>query len=90
MPASRSTTVTDRAAALRNRLLATFRVEADEHLRTIGAELETLRRDPASARSAAGLEVLLCVMHTLKGAARSVGLGDFEEACQAAKHGSAI
>jgi two-component system chemotaxis sensor kinase CheA len=82
MPASRSTTVTDRAAALRNRLLATFRIEADEHLRTIGAELQTLRRDPASAQSAAGLEVLLRVMHTLKGAARSVGLGDFEESCQ--------
>jgi two-component system chemotaxis sensor kinase CheA len=71
----------DRADALRARLLATFRVEADEHLLTIRAELDTLLRDPAAAPAAQGLENLLRAMHTLKGAARSIGFGDFEDAC---------
>jgi len=62
--------MTDRAEALRARLLATFRVEALEHLQTI-----------ATALAASNLEDLLRAMHTLKGAARSVGYTDFENAC---------
>jgi two-component system chemotaxis sensor kinase CheA len=70
--------VTDRAEALRARLLATFRVEAQEHLQTIAAEIAALTRDP---RALAHLEDLLRAMHTLKGAARSVGFIEFEGAC---------
>jgi two-component system chemotaxis sensor kinase CheA len=70
--------VTDRAEALRARLLATFRVEAQEHLQTIAAEIGALTRDP---RALAHLEDLLRAMHTLKGAARSVGFIEFEGAC---------
>jgi len=58
----------DRAEALRARLFATFRIEAQEHLRTIAAGLDTLARNP---QTPAGLEDLLRAMHTLKGAARS-------------------
>lgn len=70
--------MTDRAEALRARLLATFRVEAQEHLQTIAGELAALTRDPGAA---AHLEDLLRAMHTLKGAARSVGFTEFEAAC---------
>ncbi len=70
--------MTDRAEALRARLLATFRIEAQEHLQTIAAEISTLTRDPSAF---AHLEDLLRAMHTLKGAARSVGFIEFEGAC---------
>ncbi len=70
--------MTDRAEALRARLLATFRVEAREHLQTIAAEIAALTRDPSATTN---LEDLLRAMHTLKGAARSVGFGEFEAAC---------
>jgi two-component system, chemotaxis family, sensor kinase CheA len=70
--------VTDRAEALRARLLATFRVEAQEHLQTIAAEIGTLTREPGAG---AHLEDLLRAMHTLKGASRSVGFSEFEGAC---------
>ncbi len=70
--------MTDRAEALRARLLATFRMEAQEHLQTIASEIATLTRDPSATTN---LENLLRAMHTLKGAARSVGFGEFEAAC---------
>jgi len=67
----------DRAQALRERLLATFRVEADEHLRAIATELEVIGAAPASD-VAGHLERLFRAMHTLKGAARSVGIAEVE------------
>jgi HPt (histidine-containing phosphotransfer) domain-containing protein len=73
--------VVDRAEELRKRLLATFRVEAEEHLRSIRTALDDVANDPASERAAAHLESLFRSMHTLKGAARSVGLDSFEATC---------
>lgn len=70
----------DRAAALRARLLATFRLEAAEHLRAIGIELNAIAVDPPN-EGPTRLENLFRAMHTLKGAARSVGITDFENAC---------
>jgi two-component system chemotaxis sensor kinase CheA len=72
--------VPDRAEGLRARLLATFRLEAEEHLRAIGTELDAITADPATQASTR-LENLFRAMHTLKGAARSVGMTDFENAC---------
>ncbi|HEY1727378.1 MAG TPA: response regulator [Candidatus Baltobacteraceae bacterium] len=69
----------DRAEALRARLLATFRLEAEEHLQTIAAELEVLS-DDSSSDTPTHVETLFRVMHTLKGASRSVGLESFEAA----------
>lgn len=71
----------DRAQKLQERLLATFRIEAAEHLGVLGAELEALGDDPTATDERARLEVLFRTMHTLKGAARSVGLGDVEKIC---------
>ena len=76
----------DRAEALRARLFATFRTEAEEHLHTIRTELIAIAAEPASGGAPGSgdapgrLESLLRAMHTLKGAARSIGLTDFEAA----------
>jgi two-component system, chemotaxis family, sensor kinase CheA len=70
----------DRAQALRERLLATFRIEAGEHLRAIGIELDAIAAEPAATDALERLERLFRAMHTLKGAARSVGIAAFEEA----------
>jgi two-component system chemotaxis sensor kinase CheA len=65
-------------AQLRERLLATFRVEADEHLQALRNALLELDVQP----SAALVEATFREMHTLKGAARSVGLMEIEKHCQ--------
>jgi two-component system, chemotaxis family, sensor kinase CheA len=71
----------DRMEALRQRLFSTFRTEAEEHLQFIHAGLDDLARAPASAGAAEQIEGLFREMHTLKGAARSVGLEAFEAIC---------
>ena len=73
--------VGDRAEALRLRLLATFRLEAADHLATIRSGLEALAADMRGPNAPVHLESLFRAMHTLKGAARSVGIIDFESTC---------
>jgi two-component system chemotaxis sensor kinase CheA len=68
---------------LQQRLLATFRVEAAEHLQTIKANLLALERGVPHADEAALVEETFRAMHTLKGAARSVSLQEIEAQCQA-------
>jgi two-component system chemotaxis sensor kinase CheA len=65
------------------RLLATFRVEAQEHLEAITANLLALERELPPAEVEQMVEVTFRQMHTLKGAARSVGQLDVESLCQA-------
>lgn len=70
---------------LRTELLAIFREEANDHLRAIAAEsavLETLS-DPAAARPS--LDRLFRVIHTLKGAARSLSVTGVEQTCHDAE-----
>lgn len=64
------------------RLHATFRVEAEEHLRAISAGLIDLEKTPESARRAEVIETIFREAHSLKGAARSVNLRDVESICQ--------
>lgn len=64
-------------------LLATFKVEADEHLRNIFSALVELEKADAREQSAEILEVVFREAHSLKGAARSVNLADIEALCQA-------
>lgn len=64
------------------RLLATFRVEADEHLRGITAGLIELERRPPDDERAALVEAVFREAHSLKGAARAVGLTGAEVVCQ--------
>ena len=68
---------------LKTRLLATFKVEAEEHLQVLTANLLALGRELAPPEARKTIEVSFREMHTLKGAARSVGLMEVETLCQA-------
>lgn len=68
---------------LKARLLATFRVEAEEHLQALTTSLLALGRGLPSSEARAAIEVSFREMHTLKGAARSVSLAEVETLCQA-------
>jgi two-component system chemotaxis sensor kinase CheA len=67
---------------LHKRLMVTFREEAAEHLQVLSEELDAVVADPRTPRSAQRLETLFRVMHTLKGAARSVQFAQVEQICQ--------
>jgi two-component system chemotaxis sensor kinase CheA len=64
------------------RLRATFRIEAGEHVRAISAGLIELEKTGESAGRAQVMETIFREAHSLKGAARSVGLNDVESICQ--------
>ena len=65
------------------KLLATFRGEADEHLRALSTGLLALEKAPADGRQADIVEKIFRETHSLKGAARAVNLGEIESVCQA-------
>ncbi|MBI3456963.1 MAG: response regulator [Candidatus Rokubacteria bacterium] len=68
---------------IKARLLATFRVEAEEHLQAITANLVALDRGLPAAEAREAVETTFREVHTLKGAARSVSLMEVEALCQA-------
>jgi two-component system chemotaxis sensor kinase CheA len=63
------------------RLRATFRIEAEEHVRTISAGLIELEKTPSPERRTQIIETIFREAHSLKGAARSVSLNDIESIC---------
>ena len=65
-----------------NRLLATFRVEADEHLNAMSLGLIELEKAPAGERRTDLVERIFRGAHSLKGAARAVNLAGIESVCQ--------
>lgn len=65
------------------RLLATFRIEAEEHISAISSGLLELEKQPAPERQKEIIEVTFREAHSLKGAARSVNLSNIEMVCQA-------
>ncbi|HEY4135392.1 MAG TPA: response regulator [Alphaproteobacteria bacterium] len=73
----------NRNEEIEKRLQATFRIEAEGHLQAINAELDSLVAESVPPELAqASLEILFRTMHTLKGAARSVGFSTIEALCQ--------
>lgn len=72
-----------RSEETRIRLLATFRLEAEEHLQAIHASLASLRSGEGDSGDSPAALMLFRSVHTLKGAARSVGLLEVETVCQA-------
>ncbi len=64
------------------KLLATFRIEADEHLKAMAAGLLELEQAPARERWAQIVEQVFREAHSLKGAARAVNLTQVESVCQ--------
>ncbi|MFA6970795.1 MAG: response regulator [Gallionella sp.] len=64
------------------KLLATFRIEADEHLQVMSAGLIELENKPAEGRYAQIIESVFREAHSLKGAARAVNMREIESVCQ--------
>lgn len=64
------------------RLLATFRIEAEEHTSAMGAGLMELEQSPPVQRRRELVEMVYREAHSLKGAARSVNLTEIELMCQ--------
>jgi two-component system chemotaxis sensor kinase CheA len=64
------------------RLLATFRIEAGEHLQTMSSGVLELEKMPVGARRAEIVERVFREAHSLKGAARAVNLTQIESVCQ--------
>ena len=67
---------------LLKKLLATFRVEADEHLQALSSGLLVLEKTPAGEQQTEIIEQVFREAHSLKGAARAVNLTHIESVCQ--------
>jgi two-component system chemotaxis sensor kinase CheA len=67
---------------IQKRLLAMFRVEAEEHLKLMTAGLIELERTPSFERQLTIVENVFREAHSLKGAARSVRMSAVETLCQ--------
>lgn len=63
------------------KLLATFVVELDEHVRALNRDLIALEKSPPAADTEALLREMFRTAHSLKGAAHSVGQPMVEAAC---------
>ncbi len=64
------------------RLLETFQVEADEHLKVLSDGLIALEKKPSKAEHDQIVESIYREAHSLKGAARSVNQRTIQEICQ--------
>jgi two-component system chemotaxis sensor kinase CheA len=67
------------------KLLATFRVEAAEHIEALSSGLMELERSPGAEKRGSVVEAVFREVHSLKGAARAVGLIEIERICQSAE-----
>ncbi len=63
------------------RILATFRLEADEHLEAMSSALLALEREGAGGQRVEIVEKIFREAHSLKGAARAVNLAEIESLC---------
>jgi two-component system chemotaxis sensor kinase CheA len=63
------------------RLQATFRVEAEEHIRGLTSGLIELEKTPKTKKTASLIETMFREAHSLKGASRSVNMKDVESIC---------
>jgi two-component system chemotaxis sensor kinase CheA len=66
---------------LLQRLLATFRIEADEHVKAMYNGLFALEKSPDETQRAAIIETIFRQAHSLKGAARAVKFSAIESIC---------
>ena len=65
------------------KLLATFRVEADEHIQAMSSGLVEFEKMPAGEQRSETIERIYREAHSLKGAARAVNLADMGPVCHA-------
>lgn len=66
---------------LRTRLLVIFQEEAADHLRGIAREMEELARARDAAAASVSFQSLFRIVHTFKGAARSLSIHAVEQLC---------
>jgi len=66
-----------------SQLIATFRLEADEHLRAMISGLLALETAASPDEQTPIVEIIFREAHSLKGAARAVDLTEVEAVCQA-------
>jgi two-component system chemotaxis sensor kinase CheA len=64
------------------RLLATFRIEADEHVSAMSSLLVEIEKTSDAQKRAEAIEAVLREAHSLKGAARAVNMTEIEASCQ--------
>lgn len=64
------------------RIMATFRIEAEEHVKSFSNGLIELEKLQSNEINAGIIELLFREVHSLKGAARSVGQKEIESVCQ--------
>lgn len=64
------------------KLLATFKIEAEEHIKKISSELLKLEKTENRKKQLPIVEIIFRETHSLKGAARAVGKNDVEAICQ--------
>jgi two-component system chemotaxis sensor kinase CheA len=64
------------------RIQATFRIEAKEHIKSFSEDLIELEKSQTKENYAKIIETLFREIHSLKGAARSVGQKEIESVCQ--------
>jgi len=64
------------------RIQATFRIEAEEHIKSFSDGLFELEKTKTTESQAGMVETLFREVHSLKGAARSVGQKEIESVCQ--------
>lgn len=65
------------------KLLATFRLEADEHVKNLTNGLLKLEKASTPEQQAQSIEIAFREVHSLKGAARAVNISLIESTCQA-------
>lgn len=64
------------------RIQATFRIEAEEHLKAFSVQMNELEKVGTREGRAGVIETMFREVHSLKGAARSVGRKEIESVCQ--------
>ena len=64
------------------KLLATFKVEAGEHLNALSSGLIALEQSPLAEKQSGLVETIFREAHSLKGASRAVNLAEIETICQ--------
>jgi two-component system chemotaxis sensor kinase CheA len=64
------------------RIQATFRIEAEEHIKSFSDGLIELEKKQTTESQTSIIETLFREVHSLKGAARSVGQKEIESLCQ--------
>ena len=64
------------------KILLTFKVEAEEHIKAMSSGLLELEKTPTAEKQMAIIETIFREAHSLKGAARAVNMTEIEAICQ--------